>query len=291
MRVLRVLARPPERRAAVRAVVDAVADRGRVATVADRRDHAPGADDATAPGPGDPGSRVPDGVTECHRLDADGWRARGPDRDLVAVLDDLAPRADVAVVEGFPALAVPTVVVGDPDHDGDDATPVAGVPDDDRLATAASPETLDRGALAAAVDDLDPYETLSSLVDRATRSAGAEFSGAVATFTGRVRTHDDPDDPATERLVFEKYDGVADERMDEIERELTAREGVHRVCLHHRTGVIEYGEDIVFVVVLAGHREEAFETVRDGINRLKDEVPLFKKEVTTDEEFWVHERE
>ncbi|PSP53856.1 molybdopterin synthase, partial [Halobacteriales archaeon QH_7_68_42] len=50
------------------------------------------------------------------------------------------------------------------------------------------------------------------------------------------------------------------------------------------------GEDIVFVVVLAGHRREAFRTVEDGIDRLKDEVPLFKKEVTVEETFWSHER-
>jgi len=60
--------------------------------------------------------------------------------------------------------------------------------------------------------------------------------------------------------------------------------------MHHRTGVIDYGDDIVFVVVLAGHREEAFRAVEDGINRLKAEVPIFKKEVTDAEEFWVHER-
>ena len=42
--------------------------------------------------------------------------------------------------------------------------------------------------------------------------------------------------------------------------------------------------------MLAGHREEAFRTVEDGINRLKDEVPIFKKETTESEEFWLHER-
>jgi len=56
-----------------------------------------------------------------------------------------------------------------------------------------------------------------------------------------------------------------------------------------KTGVVDAGEDIVFVVVLAGHRKEAFETVEDGIDRLKEEVPLFKKEVTVDETFWAHE--
>ena len=105
-----------------------------------------------------------------------------------------------------------------------------------------------------------------------------------------MRAKDDPDDSRTEFLEFEKYEGVADERLETIESELTAREGVLAVELHHRTCVVMDGEDIVFVVVLAGHREEAFRTVEDGINRLKDEVPLFKKEVTVDDEFWVHEQ-
>ena len=79
--------------------------------------------------------------------------------------------------------------------------------------------------------------------------------------------------------------------MRTIEQDLEEREGVIDIRLHHRTGRVEAGEDIVFVVVLAGHRREAFRAVEDGIDRLKDEVPLFKKEVTASETFWVHERE
>ena len=63
------------------------------------------------------------------------------------------------------------------------------------------------------------------------------------------------------------------------------------VILHHRTGIVEAEEDIVFVVVLAGHRPEAFATVEDGINRLKAEVPLFKKEVTVEGTFWAHQHD
>jgi len=65
---------------------------------------------------------------------------------------------------------------------------------------------------------------------------------------------------------------------------------VHEVATHHETGVVEAEEDAVHVIVLAGHRQEAFRAVEDGINRLKDEVPVFKKEVTEDGEFWVHDR-
>jgi len=141
-----------------------------------------------------------------------------------------------------------------------------------------------------AAADLDPRITLESLVERVKASPLAERSGAIATFTGRVRVKDAADDTPTTHLEFEKYEGVAADRMRAIREELEARDGVFEVLMHHRTGVIREGEDIVFVVVLAGHREEAFRTVEDGINRLKDEVPIFKKETTENEEFWIHER-
>ncbi|WP_134671013.1 molybdopterin synthase [Halorussus marinus] len=208
----------------------------------------------------------------------DGWRASGRDRSLSDLLEDLAPEYDYAVLAGFPEADVPQVIVGDASARGT------------ALVEAAEPADLDPAEVRARLDATEPYETLESLVAEAKRSADAPFSGAIATFTGRVRAKDDDDDEPTEYLEFEKYEGVAEERMTAIESELEDRDGVFDVLLYHRTGVIEYGEDIVFVVVLAGHREEAFRTVEDGINRLKDEVPIFKKEVTTDEQFWVHER-
>ena len=61
--------------------------------------------------------------------------------------------------------------------------------------------------------------------------------------------------------------------------------------MFHRTGTREASEDFVFVVVLVGHRAEAYETVSDGIDRLKDEVPIFKRETTVEEDFWVHDRD
>ncbi|WP_227353487.1 molybdopterin synthase [Haladaptatus salinisoli] len=207
-----------------------------------------------------------------------GWRARGANRSLTDALDELAPDHEFAVVSGFPDANVPRVVLGDADPAGE---PLVSAPDADAL---------DIESVVDALDDVGEYETLESLVARAKRSASAERSGAIATFTGRVRAKDSADDSPTEFLEFEKYEGVAEARMDAIREELEAREGVFDVLMHHRTGRIEYGEDIVFVVVLAGHREEAFRTVEDGINRLKAEVPIFKKEATTDEQFWVHER-
>lgn len=211
--------------------------------------------------------------------DDEGWFATGQDRTLVETLDDLAPHHDYALVEGYSAARVPTVALGGRDHAGE------------TVATAPDAEAVDLDDLVTAVEELEPRETLQSLVAKVKDTPDADLAGAVATFTGRVRRKDHPDDDPTERLEFEKYEGVADERMDRLETELADRDGVQTVRMHHRTGRIPYGDDIVFVVVLAGHREEAFRTVEDGINRLKDEVPIFKREVTVEEEFWVHQQD
>jgi len=207
----------------------------------------------------------------------DGWTAVGGDRSVDDILDDLASDHDYALLVGFPdAARVPQIAVGDADVDDPAVELDPGDPDLD--------------AAVEAVEAADSFETLSSLVAELKQSPRADYAGAIATFTGRVRALEDEDDEWTESLTFERYEGVAAERRATIREELEAREGVLDVRLHHRVGRIEAGEDIVFVAVLAGHRREAFAAVEDGIDRLKDEVPIFKKEVTVGDEFWKHEQ-
>ncbi|MEF8779701.1 MAG: molybdopterin synthase [Haloferacaceae archaeon] len=220
-------------------------------------------------------------------LGADGsWTGGGADRSFTDLLEALAPTHDYVLAAGFSRLRVPTVVLTGEDGTAVDPADVAG----EVVATAATPAELDLDGIVADLAGFEPYVTLEELVREAKASPMAERSGAIATFTGRVRMKDAPDDDPTEQLVFEKYEGVAEERMDEIAAELESREGIFEVLMHHRTGVIEAGEDIVFVVVLAGHRKQAFRAVEDGIDLLKEDVPIFKKESTESEEFWVHQR-
>jgi molybdopterin synthase catalytic subunit len=207
----------------------------------------------------------------------DGWTAHGEEQTITEALDDLAPEYDYCFLDGFDSARLPTIAIQGAEHAGE------------TISSISNPDNTDLTILIESIETTEPHETLESLVAQVKRSPDADQAGAIATFTGRVRTKDDPDDTPTELLEFETYEGVAEERMAALENDLEDRDGVHNVCMHHRTGVIKKDEDIVFVVVLAGHREEAFRTVEDGINRLKEEVPIFKKEVTTDEEFWVHE--
>lgn len=230
--------------------------------------------------PGDATKTPPQGIETTYTIGAGGaWQAKGREISLPHLLDRLAPDHAYVVVTGESSPRIPQIAVGDTGNPGD------------ALLSVETTEALQPDEVIAALDDVNPYETLESLVTRVKQSRDADKAGAIATFTGRVRERDHADDAPTTHLEFEKYEGVADQRMDAIATDLEARDGVYTVELYHRTGVVESGEDIVFVVVLAGHRDEAFTTVEDGINRLKSEVPLFKKEVTVEEEFWVHERQ
>jgi molybdopterin synthase catalytic subunit len=259
----------------VERLADRLTERGRVATVK-HLTHAP---DIDTDGKDTARHRAAGADQTVGLTDDEGWFATGADRTLEETLEDLAPDYDCVLVEGFSNADIPQVVLGDRDHRGP------------ALVEAPEADAVDVDEVLDALAGTEPYETLESLVQRVKESPRAPRSGAIATFTGRVRAKDSSDDDPTERLEFEKYEGVAEERMETISAELEGREGVLDVVLHHRTGVIEYGEDIVFVVVLAGHRREAFRTVEDGIDRLKDEVPIFKKEVTVEDEFWVHDSE
>ncbi|MES3161753.1 MAG: molybdopterin synthase [Halorubrum sp.] len=225
-----------------------------------------------------------DGIDTGLSLAADGsWHGHGVVDGFDDLLDGLAPDHDYLVAVDHERLRLPTVLLGSDSDPGD--TP------GDVLAVAERPDDVDLDGVVDALAAAEPWITRETLVRRVESSPLAERSGAIATFTGRVRTRDAPDDDRTTHLAFETYEGVARDRMNRIVDELTDREGVFAVEMHHRTGVIEAGEDIVFVVVLAGHRPEAFRAVEDGIDRLKDEVPIFKKETTEREEFWLHRRD
>jgi molybdopterin synthase catalytic subunit len=111
--------------------------------------------------------------------------------------------------------------------------------------------------------------------------------GAVVLFLGTVR--DLTGDQVTVALDYEAYPGMAERKMAEIEAETRQRWSVGEIVLEHRLGRLEVGEISVAVAVSCPHRAEAFEACRYAIDRLKEFVPIWKRENWADGSTeWVH---
>jgi molybdopterin synthase catalytic subunit len=111
--------------------------------------------------------------------------------------------------------------------------------------------------------------------------------GAVVSFLGTVR--DLTGERQTVALDYEAYPGMAEKKMAEIERETRERWPVGEIALVHRLGHLAVGEVSVAVAVSCPHRGQAFEACRYAIDRLKELVPIWKKENWADGSTeWVH---
>jgi molybdopterin synthase catalytic subunit len=109
--------------------------------------------------------------------------------------------------------------------------------------------------------------------------------GAVVVFDGVVRNN--TKGRATTHLEYECYEQMALQQMARIGREIAAQFAVGHIGLVHRLGRLEIGEASVVVVATAPHRKPAFDAALEGINRLKREVPIWKKEFFADGAVWV----
>jgi len=111
--------------------------------------------------------------------------------------------------------------------------------------------------------------------------------GAVVTFLGTVR--DLTGERMTVALDYEAYAGMAAKKLAEIEHETRARWPVGEMILVHRLGHLAVGDISVAVAVSCPHRAQAFEACRYAIDRLKELVPIWKKENWDDGSTqWVH---
>ena len=116
-------------------------------------------------------------------------------------------------------------------------------------------------------------------------SVKSPASGGVVTFLGTVR--DNAEGHSVAKMSIEVYEEMALKQLGVIESEALEKFGVHDVAVIHRYGDLDVGDNIVFIAVAAGHREEAFKACRYVIDELKQRVPIWKKETTPEGEVWV----
>ncbi len=104
-------------------------------------------------------------------------------------------------------------------------------------------------------------------------------AGAVVTFSGVTRE--------VERLEYEAYAEMAEERMAAIAAEAADRHGLCAAAVEHRVGPVPLSEPSVIVAASAPHRGEAFAGAREIIDRVKAEAPIWKKEIEDGDGRWV----
>ena len=118
------------------------------------------------------------------------------------------------------------------------------------------------------------------------RAVEAGDAGAIVHFLGVVRNNTEGREVSY--LEYEAYPQMAEKKMAEIAQEIHEKWGLDRVAIIHRVGRLEIGEVSVAVAVASPHRKEAFEACHYVMNRLKQIVPIWKREVWADgEEEWV----
>ena len=133
------------------------------------------------------------------------------------------------------------------------------------------------------IDILLTDETLSTQdVQLWTEESG---SGGTCIFVGTVRNK--TSDKTVIRLDFEAYKPMAEKEMRKIADQACDKWPVQRIAIHHRLGSLDIGEIPVIIAVACAHRAAAFEACRYCIDTLKENVPIWKKEIFEDGEIWV----
>ncbi len=111
--------------------------------------------------------------------------------------------------------------------------------------------------------------------------------GGIVIFLGTVRDH--ARGREIRHLEYEAYPEMAERELERIADEAAQRWPGARVAVAHRVGHLEIGDLAVVIAAAAPHRAEAFAACRYTIDTLKERVPIWKKEIATDGEYWVDE--
>ncbi len=126
-------------------------------------------------------------------------------------------------------------------------------------------------------DALDP--------EQVTAKVRRDSNGAVVTFLGTTR--DNFEGKTVLTLEYEAFDEMALKKLEEVRQELMAEFGLEQIAISHRIGTVGIGEISLIIAVGSPHRKEAFYACHKAVDRIKEIVPIWKKEVYQDGSRWV----
>lgn len=130
--------------------------------------------------------------------------------------------------------------------------------------------------------------TVEQILDEVRKHPDSAKAGAMATFVGIVR--EDPVESTGGRvqyLQYEAFEEVANQKLKELRNDLANREGIVDVSIHHVVDRLGVGDESLIVAVLGTRRRFVFPVLEEAVERVKREVPIWKKEFTSDNAYWV----
>lgn len=131
----------------------------------------------------------------------------------------------------------------------------------------------DRIRVAVQHEDVDIGQLIDEVRERS--------SGAIVTFTGIVR------DDGIEAMELEAYEEYAVRELRQLAEKAVGQYNLHAVTVIHRVGALKVGENILLILVSAGHRREAFHGCEEILEGIKAGVPIWKKEHRDEGATWV----
>lgn len=187
-----------------------------------------------------------------------------------STLDDVRRQVSEIVGELGPLLDRSMVMVNQEYADGQQK-----LSDGDEIAFI--PPVSGGGHVRVHAEPLDAEAISASVSDPA--------AGAVVTFAGVVR--DNARDQRVQQLEYEAYEPAAEKQLSRIVDEMHDRWPLHGVAIEHRTGLLQVGETSVVIAVSSTHRDAAFEAAAYAIQRIKEIVPIWKKEFYEGGQAWI----
>lgn len=134
--------------------------------------------------------------------------------------------------------------------------------------------------------------SLEQVVNGIRKHPDSAKAGALATFVGIVR--EDPighSETKVQYLEYEAFEEVAIQKLQELRNDLVKREGIVDVSIHHVVDRVKVGEVSLIVAVLGTRRRCVFPVLEEAVERVKRDVPIWKKEFTSHDAYWVSDQQ
>lgn len=127
---------------------------------------------------------------------------------------------------------------------------------------------------------------LAAMVGEVKKAVEGKNCGAIITFTGIIRptTHDGN---AVDHLEYDVHPEAARKGLENMAKALCMVEGVLDASICHKYGSFKPGEEVLHIVIATKRSDVAFDTVRMAVNKVKHELPIWKKEYTEKGDYWV----